>query len=141
MPVQTKQVIQGRRIGPEELGLVRHLLATKPGWNRTRLSRELCERWAWRNDAGRMKDMACRTLLLKLERRGQIRLPVRQGPSPNAWRNRRTLEIPCYRAAGWVHVGATTGRSRNDRDNTLSVPVKDIYLRPLCRDFRRRLCL
>ena len=46
----------------------------------------------------------------------------------------------CYRAAGWRHVGATTGRSRNDVDNTLQVSIKDIYLRPLSRDFRRRLC-
>ena len=46
----------------------------------------------------------------------------------------------CYRAAGWVQVGATTGRSRNDRDQTLTVPVKDLYLRPLHADFRRRLC-
>jgi hypothetical protein len=46
----------------------------------------------------------------------------------------------CYRAAGWQHVGATTGRSRNDVDNTLRVPVKDIYLLALSADFRRRLC-
>jgi hypothetical protein len=46
----------------------------------------------------------------------------------------------CYRAAGWHHVGATTGRSRNDVANTLQVPVKDIYLLPLTADFRRRLC-
>jgi len=46
----------------------------------------------------------------------------------------------CYRAAGWLPVGATAGRSRNDRDQALSVPVKDIYLRPLSPDFRRRLC-
>ena len=279
-------------MGPEDLGLVRHLLAAEPGWNRSRLSRELCERWAWRNEAGRIKDMACRTLLLKLERRGLIRLPPRQCASPNARRNRRVLDLPCdrtpiegalgevrpvriealgadhadgrlfrfllqrhhylglrnsvgenlkylardrrgrplacmlfgaaawkakardraigwsarqreralsrvannarflvlpwvrvphlashllaavarrldadwhakyghgivlletyvdrqrfrgtcYRAAGWMHVGTTTGRSRNDRHKTLSVPVKDIYLRALCPDFRRRLC-
>jgi hypothetical protein len=47
----------------------------------------------------------------------------------------------CYRAAGWIHAGATAGRSRNDREQTLSVPVKDIYLRPLHKDFRRRLCV
>ena len=46
----------------------------------------------------------------------------------------------CYRAAGWRHVGATTGRSRNDVDNTLRVPMKDIYLLPLTANFRRRLC-
>ena len=38
-----------------------------------------------------MKDMACRTLLLKLERQGVIRLPERQGPSPNALRNRKRI--------------------------------------------------
>ncbi len=290
--MEAEQVIQGRRLGPEEIGLVRHWLETEPGWNRTRLSRELCRRWDWRNGAGRLKDMACRTLLLKLERRGQIRLPARQRPSPNARRNRQPLDLPCdrtpiegalcelqpvriealgeghpdlrlfrfllqrhhylglrnsvgenlkylardrhgrpvacvlfgsaawkaqardewigwnvqqrrqglarlanntrflvlpwvrvphlashllgrvaqrlsadwmakygqgidlletfvqrdrfrgacYRAAGWIHVGATAGRSRNDRDQTLSAPVKDIYLRPLFPDFRRRLC-
>ena len=271
---------------------MRHWLATEPDWNRTRLSRELCRRWNWRNEAGRLKDMAARTLLLKLERRGQIRLPARRGPSPNGFRNRHRLEVlheqypiegrldavrplriealgerhpdlalfgfllqryhylglrngvganlkylardrhgrplacllfgaaawkakardafigwdaacraqrlprltnntrflilpwvrvphlashllsqvarrlsadwrakyghpielletfvdrdrfrgTCYRAAGWRHVGATSGRSRNDSDNTLRVPVKDIYLLPLRADFRRRLC-
>ena len=290
--MDVEQVIQGRRVGPEDIGLVRHWLATEPGWNRTRLSRELCRRWNWRNEAGRLKDMACRTLLLKLERLGQIRLPARQRPSANALRNRQLLEVPhdqspitgdlkalrplrievlgerhpdlalfrfllqryhylglrnsvgenlkylahdrhgrpvacllfgaaawkakardrfigwdvscrqqhltrltnntrflvlpwvriphlashvlsqvshrlcadwlakyghsielletfvdrdrfrgtCYRAAGWQHVGATTGRSRNDADNTLRVPVKDIYVRALTTDFRRRLC-
>jgi hypothetical protein len=290
--VDAEQVIQGRRLSAGDLGLVRHWLATEPGWNRSRLSRELCERWNWRNGAGRLKDMACRTLLLKLERWGQIRLPARQRPSPNALRNLRTQDVACdrtpiegalgelqpvrieplgevhpdrdlyrfllqthhylglrnsvgenlkylardrhgrplacllfgaaawkakardewigwtaaqraralpflanntrflvlpwvrvphlashllgcvarrldadwrgkyghgievletfvdrarfrgtcYRAAGWLHVGATVGRSRNDRDQTLSVPVKDIYLRPLSPDCRGRLC-
>lgn len=45
----------------------------------------------------------------------------------------------CYRAANWVRVGATTGRTRQDRDRTLCVPAKDIYLYPLVRDFRSRL--
>ena len=290
--METEQVIQGRRLGPEDIGLVRHWLATEPEWNRTRLSRELCQRWDWRNEAGRLKDMACRTLLLKLERRGAIRLPARQGASPNALRNRQPVDVPhdqrpitgalntlrplrlealgerapdlalfrfllqryhylglrnsvgenlkylvrdgqgrplacllfgsaawkakprdgfigwdaaqrqrhlgrltnntrflilpwvkvphlashllghvarrlnadwmakyghgialletfvdrdrfrgtCYRAAGWWHVGATTGRSRNDVAQTLRVPVKDIYLRALDPDFRGRLC-
>ena len=31
-------------------------------------------------------------------------------------------------------------RRDNDVDNTLRVPVKDIYLLPLTADFRRRLC-
>ncbi len=34
----------------------------------------------------------------------------------------------CYRAANWRCVGQTKGRSRQDRRQELSVPVKDIYL-------------
>jgi hypothetical protein len=34
----------------------------------------------------------------------------------------------CYRAANWRCVGQTRGRSRQDRDGTLRVPVKDVYL-------------
>jgi len=45
----------------------------------------------------------------------------------------------CYKAANWIHVGETTGRSRNDRYNNLSVPVKDIYLYPLNKNFREVL--
>ncbi|MEA3431599.1 MAG: DUF4338 domain-containing protein [candidate division WOR-3 bacterium] len=45
----------------------------------------------------------------------------------------------CYRAANWRHVGETKGRSRNDRRKTLKVPIKDIYLYPLVRDFRKEL--
>lgn len=45
----------------------------------------------------------------------------------------------CYRAANWIHLGATRGRSRNDRDQTLRVPIKDVYVYPLSRSFRQRL--
>jgi hypothetical protein len=286
------RIIQGRCLTPEDLALIRGLLSENPSWNRTRLSRELCERWEWRNAKGRLKDMACRTLLLKLERRGEIGLPPRQGVSPNAKRNRQLTEVPhdctpiqsdlgalrplriealgaadqdaplfkfllhryhylghrncvgenlkylirdqagrllacmlfgaaawkaksrdtfigwdrqarernlpllsnntrflilpwvrvrhlashllagvgsalpehwrakyghpihlletfvererfrgtCYRAAGWTHVGATAGRSRNDVHATLSVAVKDVFVHPLSADFRGRLC-
>jgi hypothetical protein len=34
----------------------------------------------------------------------------------------------CYRAANWQCVGATCGRSRQDRNHTRAVPVKDVYL-------------
>jgi hypothetical protein len=45
----------------------------------------------------------------------------------------------CYKAANWVYVGETTGRSRNDRYNNLQVPIKEIYLYPLHRRFREAL--
>ncbi len=46
----------------------------------------------------------------------------------------------CYRAANWRHVGQSSGRTRADRDHCRQVPRKEIYLFPLCRDFRQRLC-
>ena len=46
----------------------------------------------------------------------------------------------CYRAAGWRRVGATSGRTRNDRTHTRQAPVRDIYILPLTGDYRRRLC-
>jgi hypothetical protein len=42
----------------------------------------------------------------------------------------------CYKAANWIQVGETTGRSRNDRYNNLQVPIKQIYLYPLHKRFR-----
>ena len=44
-----------------------------------------------------------------------------------------------YRASGWIHVGTTQGRGRYDRDKLYDKPRKDIWLRPLRRDWRRTL--
>jgi Domain of unknown function (DUF4338) len=92
-------VIQGRVLRPEDVTLIRAWLEAHPGSNRTRLSRELCAAWNWRNGAGKLKDMACRTLLLKLEARGQIRLPPRVTASVNGLRNRAVAHLEHDQAA------------------------------------------
>jgi len=76
------------------LALIRQLQADHPDWHRTRLSRELCQRWDWRRPNGQWRDMACRDLLLKLERAGHVVLPPRRGTPPNALRNREHPWIP-----------------------------------------------
>lgn len=45
----------------------------------------------------------------------------------------------CYRAANWIHVGQTQGRGKLDRHKRFAVPVKDVFLLPLCRGFRQQL--
>jgi hypothetical protein len=45
----------------------------------------------------------------------------------------------CYRAANWLALGTTTGRSRQDRERTLQVPVKEVFALPLRADFLREL--
>ena len=52
---------------------------------------------------------------------------------------RSRFQGTCYKAANWVYVGDTRGRSRNDVRHALEVPVKAVYLRPLTRDFRSQL--
>jgi len=87
--VTDKAFIQGRWISPADLAQVKGLLASHPDWSRWRLSRELAQRWDWRTATGQLKDMAARTLLLKLEQRGWIALPTRRCASPNRMRHKR----------------------------------------------------
>lgn len=286
--METTTIIQGRKTTNDDIELVRKLIAANPDWHRTRLSKELCRLWNWRNANGQLKDMACRAFLRKLEQRGYLTLPARHSAGgafkssipevahktdpitgglksvtpvavepvdkayldlfkcllsryhylsfsgtvgqnmkymvfdkkgdplscllfgSAAWKsaprdeyigwsrkareaninlitnNMRFLILPwvkvphlashilgqvarrigqdwvqkyghpvylletfvenrrfagtCYKAANWVYVGQTTGRSRNDRHFKLKVPVKDIYLLPLARKFREVLC-
>jgi len=83
--------LQGRTLSSDDLTMVRTLIAQHPDWHRTALSRHLCQLWNWRNGAGRLKDMAARPLLLKLQARGLIELPPPQS---------RTAR-PCARAPGF----------------------------------------
>lgn len=288
-------IVQGRRLTPDDLAQVRGLIDAHPQASRRQLSQRLCREWDWKNDAGQFKDMAARTLMLKLQQRGLIALPARRqtptthrrgqtpplglplefaSPPPlcadlkavqplsiqcaapdqpdqrlftalvnthhylglrttvgenlkylvraadgrplacllfgaaawkvaarDAWigwppaqrtrrlqwitNNTRFLILPgvriphlashvlgrvarriagdwqakyghrvvaletfverdrftgtCCRAANWIHLGSTTGRSRQDRHHQLQRPVKDVYLLPLCPDWRARL--
>jgi len=80
-------VIQGRKIAPKDIELVKELIDANPSWGRTRLSKELCVLWDYRSDNGSLKDMACRSLLLKLEKNKLIKLPLRKSGTNNAKRN------------------------------------------------------
>lgn len=284
-------VVQGRVVSEADLEQIRQLIVAHPDWSRRRLSERLAAEWNWRNPAGQLKDMATRSLLVKLDQRGWIQLPARRWAPTNrmrvrviaprfwdqrplatslaelgplevrevsgdvegremlaaalaefhylgysgsvgenaqylvtegssrvlagvlfgsaAWKcrdrdgfigwtaearernlalitnNQRFLILPwvrvpslgswilsrilrrlsadwqakyghpialvetfvererfrgtVYRAANWQHVGVTQGRTRQDRNSSLSVPVKDLYLFPLARNFREVL--
>jgi len=57
--------------------MLRGLIAGNAALHRTALSRQICELWNWRNPGGRLKDIAARSLLRKLDERGLITLPAR----------------------------------------------------------------
>lgn len=287
------EIVQGRRISSAEIAEIRSLIEANRRWSRWRLSRVLAEKWQWYASSGELKDMAARTLLLKLHQRKLIHLPDRRrepaqrfaGVEPDlfdtitparitgelasvlpveirlvspkeseyrrfqrylaqhhylsyggpvgenlgylirsragedlacllfgaaAWQcaprdrwigwtsgqraqglqhianNSRFLILPwvrlknlashilcqvahrinadwqrryrhpiylletfvqqdrfegtCYQAANWIHVGQTTGRTRQDRHNRVNAPFKEIYLYPLTRYVQRQLC-
>ena len=46
----------------------------------------------------------------------------------------------CYKAANWIHVGQTTGRGKKSTVHHQIIPVKDIWLYPLRKDFAGVLC-
>jgi hypothetical protein len=46
----------------------------------------------------------------------------------------------CYRAANWIQVGMTQGRGRMDRSGQAQGVCKQIFLYPLRRRWRQRLC-
>ena len=45
----------------------------------------------------------------------------------------------CYRAANWLHVGQTQGRGKLGPSGKQSVPIKDVWLYPLGKDFKNEL--
>lgn len=111
-------IIQGRSISQDEIELIRRLIAENPSWNRTRLSKELCASWGWRNAKGQLKDMACRTLLLKLERAGYVTLPPPLRRPNNHLRSRSIQQVR--------HETAPIESSLRDR-----VPIKVVAVREL----------
>ena len=83
-------VIQGRRLETEDIHRIRCMIAENPQWSRWRLSKTLCAEWNWCNANGQLKDMAARSLLVKLNERGLIQLPPRRRKTPN----RMALQSP-----------------------------------------------
>lgn len=45
----------------------------------------------------------------------------------------------CYQAAGWMCLGRSTGRGHQDRHNRPNRSLKELWVRPLSRDFREQL--
>ena len=46
----------------------------------------------------------------------------------------------CYRAANWLPLGLTTGRGKDDLTHQPNRSLKELWVQPLDRNFRQRLC-
>lgn len=86
--------IQGRSITSFDIQRIQRFMDENPHWHRTKLSQELCRVWNWKAPNGQYKDMACRGILLKLEKQGFLTLPPRRTQANNALRNRLIRPVP-----------------------------------------------
>ena len=80
--------IRKRTIHKADLELIQ--ATVNKHWDRGRkcISKVLCQQWNWLQPNGRLKDMACREVLLTLNRKGLITLPPRLNSANNDKRNR-----------------------------------------------------
>ena len=141
----------GRAFTIEEMALLRALIAGPAQFTRHALSKEFCRRIGWVKPDGGLKDMMARVTMLAMHKDGLITLPPprwergRQKPivfgpdteptlfpAPTTLDDVRSLDLRTV-------VRGTQGRGRYDRDRQYDKPKKDVWLRPLRRDWKRTL--
>jgi hypothetical protein len=81
---------RGRAVSEADVALIKDIIRAYPDDSRWALSKRVCRAWNWTQANGRLKDMVCRGLLLRLEREGHIvqpqpkrKMPVCQHKRPD----------------------------------------------------------
>ena len=74
---------RGRDVTEADAAFIRELVRSHPDQSRRGLSKLLCEAWGWVQANGAPRDMVCRSLMLELERAGQLTLPPQRASPPN----------------------------------------------------------
>jgi hypothetical protein len=92
--METVMIIQGRTLSLKDIKFISALISCNPSFSRRRISRDICKAWGWVTPYGQLKDMACRTMLLKLEKAGYITLPRSRNPNTNAQRMQKEIHLP-----------------------------------------------
>jgi len=80
--------IRKRTITDADIAQIQTTVDAHWGKGRKHISKVLCQQWKWFQPNGRLKDMACREVLLTLNRKGLITLPPRLTSANNEKRNR-----------------------------------------------------
>lgn len=94
--MEVSRRVQGRTVTDKDIKTIQSIIVSHPNWHRTRISKELCHLWDWRNDAGRPKDIAARALLRKLYKENLIDLPAPVRSANNEYRYKSKHEKPEY---------------------------------------------
>ena len=66
----------GRDFIPDELEIIRGIIAADPQRSRAYISRLVCQTLNWYKPDGGLKDMSCRVVLLRMQENGLFTLPA-----------------------------------------------------------------
>ena len=94
--MEASRKIQGRTVTAKDIKTIQSIIKSNPTWHRTRISQELCQLWNWRNDTGKLKDIAARAMLRKLDKENLIDLPAPVRSANNTYRYQSKQEEPKY---------------------------------------------
>jgi hypothetical protein len=86
--------IRRRTISEADIPMIQWIINQHWGEGRKSISKILCHHWGWFQANGTTKDMACREVLLTLERMGHLILPPRKTNSWNERRNKSPQVLP-----------------------------------------------
>jgi len=81
-------VIRKKKITAIDLRFIQSIVHDHWDKGRTQISKILCKKWNWAQPNGRLKDMACRELLLTLHRKGLLDYPQ---PFQSSYNVKRTV--------------------------------------------------
>jgi len=76
--METLLTFRGRQVTSKDVEFIRDLIDHNPDDHRTALSRRICKLWNWTQPNGYLKDAVCRSLLLRLQAEGFIKLPPKR---------------------------------------------------------------
>ncbi|MGH2668417.1 MAG: DUF4338 domain-containing protein [bacterium] len=93
----------GRRLAPQELALVRAVVASCGGLSRAELAQTMCELLGWRRANGSLRGLECRRWLEELEACGWLTLPAKRPRRPVGRRTR--VPVSARGAPGTVLEG------------------------------------
>ncbi len=87
--------IRKKTLTAADLKLIQSTIYDHWDKGRTYISKAICKKWQWRQPNGRLKDMACREVLLTLYRNGLIDYPAGVHDGNNKKRNQSIAPITC----------------------------------------------
>ena len=141
---------RGREIRQADVEFLRELIARNPGLHRKALSQEVCRQWNWVQPNGHLRDMACRTLMLRLHRAEGEQLFNHLIEQHHYLGFRRPVVLlesfvdverfkgTCYKAANWRCLGRSEGRGTKSQTGE-RVSLKELWAYPLVADLRGQL--